>query len=273
MTGELELAIAAFEKSPLPDDLSARDAKLAPIASAETALDDNKPNRAQRIMSLLPESTADQPEQVVRARIEIANQQFSQAEHRLKMVAGDNQYDARYWLAVAQRRGGSLLDAETTVEGLLQRQPAHSLALECKVGLASERKNWQQAAEAQRSLAEIHPDSAAEQCRLGDLQLRGADKLGARSSLLKGLQLDSYAFLCHRDLGELERAEGRTTEAIRELEWVVRYFPEGDPKTYVSLALAYQKAGKHADAQQVLEMGKRVFALDPLLQKFSLKAN
>jgi len=273
LTGELELAIAAIEKSPLPNNLSARDAKLAPIASAETALDDNKPNRAQRIMSLLPESKADQSEQVVRARIEMANQQFSQAEHRLKTVSGDNQYDALYWLAIAQRRSGRLLDAETTVLELLQRQPDHSLALECKVGLASERKNWQQAAEAQRNLAAIHPDSSSEQCRLGDLQLRGGDKVGARSSLLKGLQLDPYAFLCHRDLGELERAEGRITDAVRELEWVVRYFPEGDPKTYVSLALAYQKAGKNADAQQALEMRKRVFASDPLLQKFSLKTN
>jgi predicted Zn-dependent protease len=174
---------------------------------------------------------------------------------------------------MVQRRSGRLLDAETTVSGLLQRQPDHSLALECKVGLASERKNWQQAAEAQRILAEIHPDSSSEQCRLGDLQLRGGDKVGARSSLLKGLQLDPYAFLCHRDLGELERTEGRITDAVRELEWVARYFPEGDPKTYVSLALAYQKAGKHADAQQALEMGKRVFASDPLLQKFSLKTN
>lgn len=74
----------------------------------------------------------------------------------------------------------------------------------------------------------------------------------AEAPLLKGLRLDWYAFLCHRDLGELYRATGRTADAIEELEWVVRFFPEADPKTYLSLALAKQAAGKHDAAVSAL---------------------
>ena len=67
-------------------------------------------------------------------------------------------------------------------------------------------------------------------------------QFGAEAPLRNGLQLDPYAFLCHRELRELERAKGQTKEVIEELEWVVRYFPEVDRKTYVSLALAYEAA-------------------------------
>ena len=89
----------------------------------------------------------------------------------------------------------------------------------------------------------------------------------------KGLRLEPYAFLCHRDLGELYRATGRAVEAIRELEWVVQYFPEGDAKTYISLSLAYEAVHKRAAAESTLEKGKRLFPADPFLQKFSLKNN
>jgi tetratricopeptide (TPR) repeat protein len=89
--------------------------------------------------------------------------------------------------------------------------------------------------------------------------------------LLQGLQIDSYAYLCHRELGELYRATGRNADAIKELEWAVRYFPEGDPKTYASLALAYQAASEHAKAESALEKGRRLFPADPLLQRFTLK--
>jgi tetratricopeptide (TPR) repeat protein len=86
-----------------------------------------------------------------------------------------------------------------------------------------------------------------------------------------GLVFRSRRRFCHRDLGELERAAGKTADAINELQWVVKYFPESDAKVYVSLALAYQTAGKRAYAQAALDKGKRIFPGDQLLQKFSLR--
>jgi len=106
---------------------------------------------------------------------------------------------------------------------------------------------------------------------LGDLRLRSKNIGAAEEPLQKGLQLNSYAFLCHRDLGELYRATGRNTDAIRELEWVVRFFPEADSKTYVSLPLAHETAKDRASAESALQKGKRLFPGDQLLRKFSLK--
>ena len=47
------------------------------------------------------------------------------------------------------------------------------------------------------------------------LLLRSRRFAEAEAPLRSGLRLDPYAFLCHRELGELERATGRTAEAIR----------------------------------------------------------
>jgi hypothetical protein len=74
-------------------------------------------------------------------------------------------------------------------------------------------------------------------------------------------------------LGELYRATGRTPDAIKELEWVVRFFPEADPKTYLSLALANQAAGKHDAAVSALEKERRLFPANALLQKLILTKN
>ena len=145
------------------------------------------------------------------------------------------------------------------------------LALESKLRLARERKACDATISAQIELSKLRLDSSPDACSLGDLYLRAKNLSAAEVPLRKGLELDPYAFLCHRDLGELQRATGKTAEATGELEWVVRYFPEADSKTYVSLALAYQAAGKRGEAESAIEKGKRLFPEDPLLIKVSLK--
>jgi predicted Zn-dependent protease len=95
-----------------------------------------------------------------------------------------------------------------------------------KVSLSSQRKEWPAAVEAQERLTQLRPESAAKQCNLGDLYLRANNLTEAEAPLVKRLRLDSYAFLCHRDLGELYRATGRTADAIKELEWSFGFFPE-----------------------------------------------
>jgi hypothetical protein len=50
---------------------------------------------------------------------------------------------------------------------------------------------------------------------------------------------------------------------------VVRFFPEADAKTYVSLALAYETAKDRASARVALQKGKRLFPDDQLFSKIS----
>jgi hypothetical protein len=71
----------------------------------------------------------------------------------------------------------------------------------------------------------------------------------------------------------IERRVAPLRPLVRELEWVVQYFPEGDAKTYISLSLAYEAVHKRTAAESTLEKGKRLFPADQLLQKFSLKNN
>ncbi len=274
LTSELGNRIDALATSPLPRDLSTQEAHIAATASAKTELDIDAV-RAAKFLSLLTPLPTDAEHRVLRARLEIAQRQYAAAakEPEAIGIVKNNQFDAQYWLAIAQRKQGLLPEAEATLDLLLANQPEHQAALEAKVSLASDLKEWPQAIEAQNRLTQLRPESAAEQCNLGDLYLRTRNLSEAQAPLLKGLQLDSYAFLCHRDLGELYRATGRTADAIQELEWVVRFFPEEDPKTYLSLALANQAAGKHSAALSALEKGRRLFPANAKLQSSALTKN
>jgi lipopolysaccharide biosynthesis regulator YciM len=143
-----------------------------------------------------------------------------------------------------------------------------------EVSLSSQRKEWPAAVEAQERLTQLRPELAAEQCNLGDLYLRANNLTEAEAPLLT--KRSAAGFVCvsvSPGLGELYRATGRTPDAIKELEWVVRFFPEADPKTYLSLALANQAAGKHDAALSALEKGRRLFPANALLQKLILTKN
>jgi len=153
----------------------------------------------------------------------------------------------------------------------LRENPDSERGLRAKAEIASALKDWPSAVEAQTRLISLRSDDAQERCRLGDLLLRSRRFAEAEAPLRSGLRLDPYAFLCHRELGELERATGRTAEAIRELEWVARYFPEADARTYASLALAHQAAGSKTKAAAALAKGRRLFPGDSLLRDFKLK--
>jgi tetratricopeptide (TPR) repeat protein len=114
---------------------------------------------------------------------------------------------------------------------------------------------------------------AGSYCALGDLYLRKGDRAAAEQPLRDGLQRDAYAYLCHRDLGELLRANGRLAEAEAELDFVIAHFPEADPKAYASQSLLYKAQGKRRQEEQVLAKGRRIFPDDGLLRKMSESVN
>jgi predicted membrane-bound spermidine synthase/predicted Zn-dependent protease len=254
---------AQFPREPL--------ARMA-AASAETALAVHS-QAAAKLLSLIPTSDQAPDTAVLRARAKLAAGQAAEAASDLAgvQVGNTNHKLAQYWLAMALSAQGQLSSADSLLAEFLVAYPDNTQALEARVDLASRLQDWQIALSAQRNLLSLRPESAADQCRLGDLYLRSKQVQAAEGPLRKGLQLDPYAFLCHRDLGELNRARGRTGEAISDLEWVVRYFPEADAKTYISLALAYQATGERNKAARALEKGRRIFPQDKLLGEFALR--
>jgi len=64
----------------------------------------------------------------------------------------NNQYDAQYWLAIAQPEQGLLAEAESTVDSLLADQPEHQAALAAKASLSSQCKEWPASCRAKNSV-------------------------------------------------------------------------------------------------------------------------
>ncbi|HVO57031.1 MAG TPA: fused MFS/spermidine synthase, partial [Dongiaceae bacterium] len=237
LTTQLAASLASLETSPLPPGLEPRERDAAALAAAEASIEFDPP-RTARYLALVPDRSAEVEVSVLRARIAIAEKRYAEAIQELSTPDLANQNSAVYWLSAAQRESGALSQAQATLAPLLLAQPDDERILQLQSGIAADRKDWPAAIAAQTRLTTQQPESSAAACRLGDLFMRSANFSAAEPPLAKGIELDRYSFLCHRDLGELYRATGRLADAARELRWVVRYFPEGDPKTYVSLALA-----------------------------------
>ena len=271
LAAELDKYVASFEGGDLARLFPKEDRTALEVAVARTALE-VAPERAGRLIEAIP-TTAETPLiSTLRARVQLARGDSSGAAKALAELKdrNDNRYSIEYWLAIAQRDQGLFARAESTLDDLLAAHPDDQQALEAKTALASRRQDWPVALRAQIQLAALRPASAEDQCQTGDLMLRANEMGAAEGPLLRGLAIDSYAFLCHRDLGELYRARGRNSEAIRELSWVERYFPEADPRTYASLSLAYRKSGALAMAREVLNKGRRIFPADRLLGELQL---
>ena len=100
---------------------------------------------------------------------------------------------------------------------------------------------------------------ASEFCTLGGLWARAGNLASAEEALRAGLPREPYSYMCHRELGEIDRVKGRLAAAQENLEFVVRFYPEADSGTYLSLALVYRAQGHPDRAREILKKGRRVF--------------
>jgi len=153
---------------------------------------------------------------------------------------------------------------------IFSRNPKYLPALEGMMLTERERKNWQQAIgwQAQRIAANPAP-RANEYSRLGELLVRLGDTPSAERAFLTALQRDPYSYAAHRNLGELCRDLQRWQQARAQLELVVRYFPDTDAGTYVSLAEVYRASGDTSAAMRILRKGLRIFPGDAQLRSLT----
>lgn len=248
--------------------VAASDRRAALVASAASQLEMKSPS-AQRTMDLLDEEPATPALEVLRGRTELARGRVSEARVHFQAAEreGADPFEVEYWSALAEQAGGDDGRAMMLLRRLLEHDPANAPALRARLEFARARRDWHDALDAALALqSHGRAASAAVDCELGDIELRAGRLREAEQPLREGLALDPYAFLCHRDLGELERAAGRANDARADLEFVVRYFPESDPKTYLSLALLHRSEGSPSEARAVLEKGRRLFPEDPALR-------
>jgi tetratricopeptide (TPR) repeat protein len=137
--------------------------------------------------------------------------------------------------------------------------------------LATDFSRWPEAEDLERRLIAADPHAgAAAYAQLADTLLRAGDLDRAYSAMQECLARDPYNFKTHLNLGALLRSQKRWAEARRHLEFVRRYFPDGDAATYsllfeVDNALADPRAA--ADAAR---FGLRMFPDNSDLQRLNL---
>ena len=275
LTDELARYIASFRAGLAPNNVEPADLPSVRLAAAESALDQDDPSAAEWIAQV---GEAAPPGRIayLKGRLALQQNHSQEATELLKdAVRKDtNQLEEIYWLAKAQAQAGMLDAASGSLERILVLSPHDKNALGASVRLAQQRGDWDRAISFQIRLRDAEPGvNAGSYCALGDLYLRKGDRAAAEQPFRHGLQRDAYAYLCHRDLGELLRANGRLAEAEAELDFVIAHFPEADPKTYASQALLYQAQGKRSQQEQVLAKGLRIFPDDGLLRKMSESVN
>jgi spermidine synthase len=270
LTAELDQALARFQKSPLPPELAPREVPATLPAALESALDLNSPRASSYAQLLSTTPTSDQTELLLGRAALQANRTAEAVSHfQAARQLSSNLYFSVYWLAEAESQRGSANTADALFQDFLAHEPTNQDALRARRNIARDTHTWQLALDLQTKLLELN-SSALEFCRLGDLYLRAGNLPAAATPLQEGLRRDPYAFLCRRDLGELQRATGDLPGAAANLEFAIRFFPEADPKAYISLALVYKSQGRKEAAAEILSKGRRIFPEDALLKRFKL---
>jgi uncharacterized protein HemY len=84
------------------------------------------------------------------------------------------------------------------------------------------------------------------------------------------LARDPYNFQTRLNLGELLRQQKKWGEARQHLEFVRRYFPDGDAGTYSLLYEVDKALGDPRAAADAVRFGLRMFPDNPELQRLNL---
>jgi len=268
---ELEATVKRFQKGLLPAELRVSEMRPALEAAAESSLDLATNSSADYVHALDGETPTAALE-TTRGRLALKENRTAEAVAHLSratMLEPDN-LDALYWLAIAKHITPNDLEGDTLLTRILRRDPKNLPALASRVTFARDRRDWRTGAQTQvERIAAMKDPPSSEFCTLGDLWVRAGNLASAEEALVAGLERDPYSYLCHRELGEVDRLRGRLTAAREHLELVVRMYPDMDSGTYVSLALVY-RAQEHPDqARNILAKGLRIFPRDPLISRMS----
>jgi tetratricopeptide (TPR) repeat protein len=269
--GELQAMVKRFQNGLLPVELLPSETRDALEASAESSLDLSMDRSADYVHALDAETPTASLE-IVRGRLALRENRIAEAIVHLNhaMMLEPESVKAMYWLASAKHMTPNDSEGDTLLTRILQRDPKNLLALASRVGFARDRRDWRAGAQAQvEHIAAMKDPPASEFCTLGDLWTRADNLFLAEEALRAGLAREPYSYLCHRELGEIDRLKGRFASAREHLELVVRFYPEVDSGTYASLALLYRAQQRPDRARDILGKGQRIFPKDPMISRMS----
>lgn len=266
---ELDASVKRYQRELLPDDLLHSERLPALQAAAESSLDlnlDASTNYVHALDREVPTSAIE----IVRGRLALRQNRTSEAVTHLSRAIElePENLNAIYWLAMAKHSSPNDSEGDAMLTQILQRDPKNIRALASRVAYAKDRRDWHSGAQAQDDLMAATEDPpAAEFCVLGGFWFRAGNLSSSEDALKGGLERDPYSYLCHRELGEIDRVEGRFAEARSHLELVVRMYPEMDAGTYASLALVYRAQKQPHPAKDILAKGLRIFPRDPMISR------
>ncbi|HYL09640.1 MAG TPA: fused MFS/spermidine synthase, partial [Candidatus Acidoferrales bacterium] len=258
-----------FRDGLLPVNLDPAATPAALEGAAETHLELQDTSAAQDCLNALDAQPVTSTLALLRGRVQFAQNQFSAARASFE-IARDldpDSLEGAHWLAVLEHHFGDDAGAHRLLGEILRRDANFLPALTDRMEFARDREDWPAAAQAQiaRMAAMPHP-APEEYCTLGEFWLRARNLAEAERVYLRGISEEPYSYSCHRNLANLYKTAGRFAEARAHLEFVVRYFPDGDSETYSSLAEVDRALGDPRSALAVLQKGRRIFPGDSALQ-------
>ncbi|HET6142493.1 MAG TPA: fused MFS/spermidine synthase [Candidatus Acidoferrales bacterium] len=263
-------AILREQKNPLPEDFpeDTRDAALA--ASAETSVNQEDGEGAERFLHALDRRPATAAIQNIRGRAALAQADFRTALHAFDsaLAIDPHSLEAAWGVAESNRRFGNNQKARQLFQEILVRDPQNLRALTSLTKLETDFSRWPEAEALQRRLmaATPSPDAAAE-AQLGDILLHEGKLDEAYRAIMDCLAADPYSYQAHMDLGKLRVRQNNWAEVRKNLEFVMRFFPDENSEVYPLLFKADKNLGDSAAAARAVKFGLRVFPDNSELQQ------
>ncbi len=266
-------AILLAQRDALPENLSSglRDAALAAAAATSLNLEDTE--ASDHFLRALENRPVSASIAIIRGRAALAHSNFESAYHAFDaaLVLDPDSIQAAWGRAETDRRFGNNEKARKELQRILERDPGNLQALESLRQLASDFSRWSEAEDMQRRLIAADPHaSAAAYAQLAETLLRAGDLDHAYSAMRYCLARDPYNFQTRLNLGGMLRSQKKWAEARQQLEFVRRYFPDGDAGTYTLLFEVDNALGDPRAATEAVRFGLRMFPDNSDLRRLNL---
>jgi spermidine synthase len=265
--------IYLYQDNALPGDFppTARDDALA--AAAAACLNILDADDADHFIRALEGRPVTATIATVRGRSDLARSNYAGASRDFdEALAIDPASTQAAWgRAETDRLSGNAEKARQEFSRLLNRDPNDLRTLESLKQLSKDYSLWPQAEYFQLRIitSTPHPDASA-YAELAELFLRVGDVEHAYRAMQDCLSRDPFNFQTQINIGELLSSQKKWAEARQHLEFVRRYFPDGDANTYSLLYEVDNALGDPHAAAEAIHFGLRIFPDNPNLQRLNL---
>ncbi|MGH9861357.1 MAG: fused MFS/spermidine synthase [Candidatus Acidiferrales bacterium] len=258
----------------IPSVVQADDLNLGMLGAAETMLNNEDTDAAERFLRALAAAPSTVELEVVRGRVALERNRYADARSafRAALALDPASLEAVQALGELARKQIDLDTAALLFRQILARDPNYRPALEGMRNLERSRANWAGALPWQQRLTEMDP-TEDELSALGEVLMRTGDLTGAEEYFTRALATDAYSYSAHRNLGEIFRQVGQFDRALPHLQHVVRLDPDTEAGVYISIADVYRRLGRPRDARDAIAKGRRLFPADTHLGEAAKEVN